>query len=1304
MIQSIVLNGMIGAVTGYVTNNVAIRMLFKKYLGFGGVIEEKYEEFIEQMSELVERDLINHDTLSEEFDTESFKLAIQKIIRDTLIVELPMQSGNILVEEIPGIEKSVDNLIQFALAIKPSITTNLGKIFTEKSICSFISQNQFDYIINRSVQIVFENQHQHEAELKKTIYEFLSKHTVNTLVSDRTLHQLATNLDGVVAKVDFSEFDNVINLAYRKVLDILDIDAVIETNEKTIASMRFADFINDSTNLSRELIKRIVQLVGTPEGHQLLVKFIEEILSEAERIDLKLADIIEDDNLELIRAFIKDAYPEIIDKIIDLIRRSQNELESIINDSVKEVLDSSLWGKFVQVIARVVYGNNLAHKKNIIGKIISFVEGAEKNASKKLIDVFFQYIEKHSIGSIVQSLKKEKILQIPMLATLLQKNIQDLETQNVSIVDSFLNSRIGDLLTVDLSVFKTDILPKVFLKMKEDYLYSDGLKKSISTIIKSSIDKIKKSIPTDFFSKDDLSIQLDKEMITKNLHGYRENLEAITLADIVPEINAEIKWNDIWKKSKHHKMNKIYIQLQRENIFANIEKGTLKIVKLNLKKGLSGNVSNTVKTELIKKSPGKIRDMVENFMGKELKPINTLGALLGAVAGAGYAAGTLLFNAPSGLVYLTPLVYAATGILTNCIAIEMLFKPYKKINWLPFVTPGVVAKKKPEFAKNLSIFVKEMLNDNAIKNYFHNNKNGLEAKLNSSVSSNNYQIIDKLLLEDSILDTISEFTYSAIGRFVTSHSKELSAAIVSYTQEATQLHIDKKIPDINNWVVEKLYQSDFSNDINFYVQKELTSKPIGKYSKPVVRGINVQIKQIFENLVDELSIDKLKQFIYQHKQQYNKFVAAHSFRDIAGPSVTEGLADKTSKYVIDILEKGDIFDSIVGYLKKQELHPSTKLRDVFGGALPNLIKKNINYILVMVAKYIGSQREEIKAQIIEELGIKKYFVQGKIGPIVDLLVDIKLPKFLIRKERELKNVAEHFLEFRLSEIVGSSDDIIDEGKLKGACTKLITTPRVKQSISQLIQVFVDSMAKLKLKSLLQIVRINNIRDMTSILNPLLVNGVTDLLTRIDNSSADLTELSTALVTEVIDSISDDTTFGELLQEINLHKEIKGILSVLKSDHQVRDSISELLLDVIYKLTAKGDIYSDTILQDDIAELITSSIEEDKERLKSILIPHIKEFFCGLNGNIEVETKDAIFKFLIDAFLRSLEINLNTVIQSIDLQKVVEQEVNRMHPNEVETMFYSFAKEYFKKLKWYGWIGGVFGLVPLIIILVKYLLK
>ena len=66
---NLLLQGFAGGITGYVTNNYALNMLFREYtpLKLGGVIKKTKSEFIDAISELVERDLLSPSHLKNEF-------------------------------------------------------------------------------------------------------------------------------------------------------------------------------------------------------------------------------------------------------------------------------------------------------------------------------------------------------------------------------------------------------------------------------------------------------------------------------------------------------------------------------------------------------------------------------------------------------------------------------------------------------------------------------------------------------------------------------------------------------------------------------------------------------------------------------------------------------------------------------------------------------------------------------------------------------------------------------------------------------------------------------------------------------------------------------------------------------------------------------------------------------------------------------------------------------------------------------------------------------------------------------------
>ena len=77
----VLIQGVLGAFAGYITNTYAVNMLFKEYtpLKLGGVVKKNKEKFIDEISSLVEKDIINGNTLKDNIESDDFKEALKKV-------------------------------------------------------------------------------------------------------------------------------------------------------------------------------------------------------------------------------------------------------------------------------------------------------------------------------------------------------------------------------------------------------------------------------------------------------------------------------------------------------------------------------------------------------------------------------------------------------------------------------------------------------------------------------------------------------------------------------------------------------------------------------------------------------------------------------------------------------------------------------------------------------------------------------------------------------------------------------------------------------------------------------------------------------------------------------------------------------------------------------------------------------------------------------------------------------------------------------------------------------------------------
>ena len=143
------LQGTSGAVAGYITNKYAVNMLFKEYTPFriggkvilpykfGGVIKNRKEKFIEELSDLVERDIINGNTIKSQFASDEFKKAVNKLSYDFLDESLQESFENLRISDISGFEKTMRRLsLKLFDAVRP-----------EDVVLSESEKDMFDFIL-----------------------------------------------------------------------------------------------------------------------------------------------------------------------------------------------------------------------------------------------------------------------------------------------------------------------------------------------------------------------------------------------------------------------------------------------------------------------------------------------------------------------------------------------------------------------------------------------------------------------------------------------------------------------------------------------------------------------------------------------------------------------------------------------------------------------------------------------------------------------------------------------------------------------------------------------------------------------------------------------------------------------------------------------------------------------------------------------------------------------------------------------------------------------------------------------------
>lgn len=264
-----------------------------------------------------------------------------------------------------------------------------------------------------------------------------------------------------------------------------------------------------------------------------------------------------------------------------------------------------------------------------------------------------------------------------------------------------------------------------------------------------------------------------------------------------------------------------------------------------------------------------------------------------------------------------PLVGAIIGLITNGIAIKMIFRPlYAKYLWgwkLPF-TPGLIPKEKGRIAKSIG---------NAI-----------------SINLMNKETLEKTLLSQEILDKLE----NGIDNFI----KNLSHNEQTLQEYLYSLLSKKEIDLIINNTKE---------DVTTILQKELSNPQLGDQVSSIV--IKHAISKVQEGLLGVFGIDIFINLIAMPAEQ------------LLAKNINEMLANNSHKLIHELLDKGT--DRLLSMQMHEIVKEHSQLIDTFKIYIISSYKKVISEQLprilntINISKVVEERINEMDVKEVEQL-------------------------------------------------------------------------------------------------------------------------------------------------------------------------------------------------------------------------------------------------------------------------------------------------------------------------------------------------
>ncbi|WXR61172.1 DUF445 family protein [Peptostreptococcaceae bacterium AGR-M142] len=1170
----------LGGMTGYITNKIAIKMLFKEYMGVGGVILKTREEFIENLSYLIEKDLINHKTLERELNKAEFKNIAVDIFNS---IKMKKLEDNRKIKDLKGTKNTLNNLVNYSMSINENLSNNIyDDVISKVNLENILDENiikKFASKVHENLVFNLENEDEFKSLFNlfkqqgyKNLNEFLGKNIVIGIKESITGVNLNINKKEVNLLKEYliTEFEkqfknnnkfleDINKLYIRDFLKNEEIDRLKEDLQKLI--------LENETDLKKNF-KSFYEDISKSEKN--ICEYISMDEKKFERRALDLKESIKMNSNE----FVMDIEEDILNGLSESIESNFSSDFDLfgINEKIKSMAKEFLIENEEFNISNMI-NEFLNFKIDEYDETKAFVDYIKSKKIKDLIvfiecefdinleDKLFDFIK----NTVLKLIEKGDLLDIKLSRFIDIKNI--FENIIVDFINKNINMEFVDIKVKEFINLKLDsILNKTFTEMGEEkvnsfekYIFTNTLKSNKESFCDFAVNKF-----------------LNSKVKIQDLMNAKENIKSEIKNFVKNEIEGKV--NNISEKT----INDIFNNLNDKNI-EEISTVFVSTLKEELPNILEGKVKKVVKSNMKELEDEKLQTMLEDFMGKELKPINTIGAIFGGLVGIALSK----YDISNMNMLSSFFVYSLVGWFTNFIALKMIFKPYEtvKLGGLSIFPQGVISKQKPRFAKSMSSFVsKQLIKEDKIKSVYKNNIDYYKNYLEDYLKRDNYFYLNNHFI--SKRDILAEkFSNNIINNInLISESKKQMDMLNNISinmsnninKENLKFTINSKLTDINNIELKDFKLKDLNlnrdfdfefknnsfNNIELNLKEILKSKEIKEFKisnfdfedllinniESIRNILELKIKLLLNNNKNNLKENILKIIKNKMGMLYELSAAfidiedsvlkiLNTFIDEKVDEILFNNQDKLEKMILKIVKDNDI--SLKAFEIEIDLN-EYKDRII---PLKNVLFNNIN-----ISNYIDENSlNKIKNDMIREL--KNISIDEDIKNIfIDKIFNISLDEFT-------KNIDSNEIQLKLKEIGNKLKE--DNNYLDIVINNLDNQLEIKQiyTSQEIEEIYLKLVNIIKEDNNLRIILKNNIQSFIEKANDLIDNDFKQTII------FDLIELLLIEIANNWNQITENIDFENIIEtEINeMHpREIEDLFNSFAKKYFTRLELYGLL--------------------------------------------------------------------------------------------------------------------------------------------------
>ncbi|WP_455539583.1 DUF445 family protein [Terrisporobacter sp.] len=1318
-------------VAGYITNKYAVNMIFKEYtpLKIGGAVKKNKEKFIEEISDLVERDIINSKTIKDKVLGADFKNSMKVLSRDFLQKSLYEAFENKKLGEIPGWSQTLIEGEQFlSESLDEILSKLLNNVYEHIKIDDLLSNKQVssivDYIYNETIKNI--NSNEKLTSLLSDLYEEDKDVCLNQLINNETEEKI----NKIISCEIINSIDKLINSKEKskaiidECLSIIDTKSILNNLRKILDSKTIDDILTkeEIDNLSLIIYKNLDELMKSNSGREKLENIVKEVFVSAREIDLTLFEVLPIHFGRVSCEYIVDLIKKVIPYLLSWIKDNKEKIESIIDESILEGVENIEDDLRKSMILKVKDSMlvDFSSKNQVVDKLVNFMEEYKisEEASYELYSKIIKLLEETKIKDLIILLEKYSLINEEKIVNLVLAKWEDNGEELSKIFLKRESSKLLNKLTEqDLDeLFDKNVKPKIYnllinnksriISYLDKTIYNLVYKK-METVLNSKINDLIEDKKIHKFSK----ILPDKiaKILSNNSISYKKNISEIvsnSIKDIklkeVFENNQEIIVSSInsetmnfvketINKYKSYEIKKVIDKINsNNNLTKEINNKLYDGVKNNLPSIVDGRVKKLIYDNLIKLDEDEICNIAQSFMGKQLKPLSMFGAFLGTIVGLIFGITMQNVNGSYGFynsgisTLIACVLMGIVGVMTNVIALWMIFCPYEqnkfiaKIPIFRIFSIGYIPSHKNSFASGMAHFIdEELLSGDRVINSFNLQKLNIKNHILSNMKNSNFMVMSDFIRNKK--NNISKTIYSTILKLVKKHNNKMSnnlnnkiLRVKGHEIIASEFISNKVETSLNN--INKL-----ENKIIVFLENKLKNNKSLEEILPenIINTINnkieVEINDYISNELKSSQVEEvIRNIVIKNENIYNDFMDK-SLKEIVNEKTHLNIGEnlKTDKFmnVVLLQLKEQLNNYLQNYLK-EEFNEEKRFDELFNGKIKNKLDKNI-YNLADIAsekliEYAKENNDKISSMIIK-------IVRQNLNFFVRMAYDLANGDGLV------KDIVNIVVKDKIEDIIRE-----DKDKLSALLYDCLEKEIYPTQIKELEIKATDIDRNLLLDRLIFALKQNeNFKNNLNNAYDLIINNIFEIK---------VNEIAKAMEVTNINCIYDkynliiNSVISDVITNLNNNKEdMNKFINSLVED-KIMKNLYSINLEEIYSKFNKEDITyivenllnlisnSEVIreyllkLSDDIYKTSIENIELNSIVDKDILLKDTQYILTSLSENKDFNEKnEKIIDEIMDKLFEDKSKLLSEESKSYIAEKIIDSALNTLEMNIIQIL-------------------------------------